>query len=303
MAIFQKVKLDKIKSHLLVFLATVFIAGSFIASAKISGIIHPISLTLLRFVIAALGLLPFVLLKGQFRRQVFNTMARSLIISMFYSGYFICLFESLNFTSALNTGTLFTLVPFLTAVLCIFIFKSSITYKQMIVYLLAAVGTLWVIFNGDLDLLLSFSLNKGDLIFIVGVFAMCGYSIAMKLLYRNDDMIILVFCTVLGGAFWMVLTLLFLKIPLQWHLLQGDSILYIIYLAIIATLGTSYLHQKTTVTLGPARVMAYIYLNPACVALLLFILTGESVIPLVVPGIILSTTATIILQLLHTKSI
>lgn len=229
-------------------------------------------------------------------------MPRSLIISMFYSGYFICLFESLNFTSALNTGTLFTLVPFLTALFSVFVLKSSISFKQLVVYLLAAAGTVWVIFNGDIDALLSFSLNKGDLLFMVGVFGMCGYSIAMKLLYRNDDMIILVFCTLLGGALWMAFTLLFLNIPLQWDLLKGDAILYICYLALIATLGTSFLHQKTTVILGPSRVMAYIYLNPVCVVLLGFATNGESILLRVVPGIILSTAATIVLQLMQSKA-
>jgi len=36
----------------------------------------------------------------------------------------------------------------------------------------------------------------------------CLYSIAMKFLYRNDEMIVLVFCTLIGGSFWMLLALL-----------------------------------------------------------------------------------------------
>jgi len=294
--------LKNIKSHLLVFLATAFIAGSFIASSKVSGIINPISLTLLRFVIAAFALLPFVLTRKKIGKQIYTSAFRSMVISLFYSGYFICLFESLKTTTALNTGTLYTLVPFITATLCIFIFKEYININRLITYFVGAAGTIWVIFSGDIDLLLSFTLNKGDLIFLVGVFSMSAYSISMKVLYKNDDMIILVFCTLLGGSFWMAIALVILKIPLQWNLLHGEAIIYISYLAVVTTLITSYLYQKTMVSLGPVRVMAYIYLNPACVALLLFLFTGESIKMVVVPGIILSTVSMVILQILINKS-
>lgn len=54
------------------------------------------------------------------------------------------------------------------------------SFKQVIVYLLGVAGTFWVVFNGDMDLLLSFSLNKGDLIFIVGTLSMSCYAISMK---------------------------------------------------------------------------------------------------------------------------
>ena len=42
---------EKFKAHILVIIATFLIAGSFIVSKKLSGIIDPISLTLLRFVL------------------------------------------------------------------------------------------------------------------------------------------------------------------------------------------------------------------------------------------------------------
>ena len=52
--------MSALKSHLLVILATFLVAGSFIASQKISGIIDPISITLYRFVFASLLLSPIV---------------------------------------------------------------------------------------------------------------------------------------------------------------------------------------------------------------------------------------------------
>ncbi len=277
-------------------LATILVAGSFLASEKLAGIINPFSLTLLRFMGAALILLPIIFSNPRWRRSILPTLPRAMIISLFFSIFFICFFESLNITTALNTGTLYTLVPFITALLCMIAFRERITVKHVVVYLLGVAGTSWVIFSGQLDLLLSFSLNKGDLIFMAGVFFMCCYSISMKFLYRNDEMVVLVFCILVGGSLWMALALFFSSQTLQWDLLQGQSIYYMAYLVIGATLATVYIYQKTTIVLGPARVNAYIYLNPALVAVLLFLIDGASIPMAVVPGILISSIATVILQ-------
>lgn len=283
-------------SHLRVLLATFLIAGSFLASKELAGIVHPVSLTLLRFVGAASILLPVVLFKREWRRRVVTTLPRAMIISLFFSIFFICLFESLETTTSLNTGTLYTLVPFATAILCRPIFREKISTIQLAAYLLGAIGTVWVVFNGQLDLLLSFSLNQGDHIFLIGALSMCFYSISMKLLYRDDPMFLLVFCILTGGSIWMALAVALTNQPLQWNLIESRSFLYMAYLVVCATLLTVYLYQKSTVALGPSRVMAYIYLNPASVALLLVLFGRDTAPAVVVPGIVISAIATVILQ-------
>mgnify|MGYP000264604628 CR=1 FL=1 len=169
------------------------------------------------------------------------------------------------------------------------------------VYILGGIGTVWVIFKGQLNVLLSFSLNEGDLIFLIAIVCMALYSIAMKYLYRNDDIIVLVFCTLVGGSFWMVTSLIYMGQPLQWDLIQGDSIYYMVYLIIGATLGTAYFYQIATVALGPSRVSAYIYLTPALVAMLLFFVDVTSINNSILPGIAISIIATFVLQY-HRKS-
>jgi hypothetical protein len=64
---------------------------------------------------------------------------------------------------------------------------------------------------------------------------------------------------------------------------------------------TVYLYQTTTATLGPSRVNAYIYLTPALVALLLFLLDATAIPMAIVPGILISIMATVILQCNSTK--
>jgi hypothetical protein len=49
-----------------------------------------------------------------------------------------------------------------------------------------------------------------------------GDSLSMKLLYREDEMIVVVFCTLLRSAYRMLLALVVFEQPLQWHLLNKN---------------------------------------------------------------------------------
>lgn len=284
------------KYHLLSLLVTLLVAGSFLSSAKLSGVINPFSLTLLRFLIAAVVLIPFVVMKTNYKAQVIRALPRSMVMSFFFAVFFISMFEALKTTTALNTGTLYTLVPFMTAIFSLFIFREKIAKKMIFVYLLGSAGTCWVIFSGDINALLVFSLNKGDVIFLAGCVSMVLFSISMKLLYRGDDMLVVVFCTLVGGAFWMLLALLVLNKPLEWDLLNTNLFFHMGYLAIFATLASTFIIQKTTVVLGPVKVMAYIYLSPLFVAVLMWLMDGKNIPTIVLPGMLLSILATVLLQ-------
>lgn len=284
------------KAHLLVFLATFLVAGSFIASAKLSGIIDSISLTLFRFVLASLFLAPIIFLNKRFRIKVLSTLPRAMIISLFYSFYFILFFKALESTTALNAGTLYTLVPLLTAIFCIFIFKDKISFFQMILYFIGIVGTCIVVFKGNLELFFSFSLNHGDFIFLIATVFMALYSISLKFLHKKDDeLLVLVFTTLIGGCLWMFLALEILDIPMQWEKIQGDLTLYMAYLVIGTTVITVYLYQKASIIIGPKKLMAYVYLNPAMVAVLMYIFEGKLITSWIFVGILISAFATIVL--------
>ncbi|AEX99840.1 hypothetical protein GU3_00420 [Oceanimonas sp. GK1] len=283
-------------AHGRVLLATLFVAGSFIISARLATEAPPASLTLLRFVLAAALLLPWVLWRADRRQQLWRALPRGLLISLFYSLFFILLFEALHSTTALNTGTLFTLVPLLTGVAGIWLLRTRITTVQGISYLLGMVGALWVIFEGSPARALALQLNPGDRLFLLAVLSMCAYSLCMKLLYRNDSVAILTCATLLGGAVWMGLMVWLTDTPLQWQALEGGDWLAMGYLVVCATLASGYLFQGGSIHLGPQRVMAYTYLNPAAVALLLWLFGGEPVAASLWPGILLSCLATWWLQ-------
>ncbi|MCT7597869.1 DMT family transporter [Aliarcobacter butzleri] len=152
-----------------------------------------------------------------------------------------------------------------------------------------------VIFKGNLELFLSLSLNKGDVIFIFSTFCMALYSISEKHFHRKDDeLIVLVFMTLVGGIIWMSLALVLFDVPLNWQKISSKEFLYLGYLTVFATLVTSYLYQKATIVLGPKKVMAYVYLNPGVIAILLFVFEFKSINFWMFLGILISSFATFV---------
>lgn len=285
--------------HLQVILATFLIAGSFIATADLSHELHPLSLNLMRFILASLVLAPFIFFKKHALKKLIRVFPRSLIISFFYCGYFACVFSAMLTTTTLNVGSIYTLTPLVTALLSVFIFKQTLKLKTVLVYLIGVVGTLWVIFGGDLARFLALNLNQGDFIISAGVLCIAGYTIALKLLYKNDDVTIMTFANLLGGTLWMSIAVLIGDVSLEWQQLDYRYYPSMAYLAIGATFLTSYLYQKSSTVLQPVNLSSYVYLNPLCVALLSMILLQEHVDPILWWGILTSTVATIALQYLN----
>ena len=216
---------NQIKAHILLLIATFLVAGSFIASQKLSGVIDPISLTLCRFVFASIILAPLIFINEKYRSKVLSTLPRGMIIGFFYSLYFIGLFKALESTTALNTGTLFTLVPLLTATFAIFLLKQKIGLVQFITYFVGILGTCIVVFKGNLQLFLKFELNEGDIIFLFAIISMSLYSISTKFVHKKgDELIVLVFTTLLSGIIWMSIALVLMDIPLQWGKITGNLV-------------------------------------------------------------------------------
>ncbi|UTJ07833.1 DMT family transporter [Arcobacter roscoffensis] len=287
---------QNIQAHILVFTATILVALSFIISGKLSGIIDPISLTLGRFVLAFISLLPIILIVKKYRVKIKKSFIKGLKISFFYSLYFILLFKALEDTTALNTATLFTLVPLITAILANFIFKDKLNILKLFIYFMGMIGTTIVIFDGDIQRLINLSFNNGDIIFLFGVLSMALYSISAKFFYEKEDEVLsITLMTLFGGIIWMSIALVALDIPLQWEKLEGENFWYMVYLSIGATLITVFLYQKSTVILGPNKLMAYVYLNPAIVAFLMYIMENQKININTFFGILLSIFATIIL--------
>ncbi|MCB2101510.1 MAG: DMT family transporter [Rhodobacterales bacterium] len=284
------------RAHLLMLLATTLVATSFPVGAAITGGLDSLVLTFLRFTLAALLFAPLVAWRWGLPWPGWRALGRYGLLSAFLVAFFWGMFAALRETSALNTATLYTLTPAVTAGVSALLLGERLTPAQRIALPVGMAGAVWVIFRGDLGALAALSLGRGDLIFLGATLAMGTYGALVKALHRGEPMARMTFWTLATGAGWLLLLAAPRLGGVDWAAVPGAVFGGIAYLAVFTTLITFFLFQACAALIGPTRVVAYGYLNPVLV-LAIGLALGDAPPPLLVyPGLVLILVAVVVLQ-------
>ena len=282
--------------HGLMLLAATLVSSSFTVGKAITHGLDPAVLLLVRYLIAALVLAPLLSsFPGQVRPPG-RQLAGYATISFCTVGFFWCMFESLRYTSAINTSVIFTLVPGISGVYSAVFLKERLGRYRLLALACGMFGALWVIFRGDLDRLLALEVNHGDLLFLAGCFLMAAYTPLVKVVHRRESMVVMTFWVLATGCLWLALLAAPKLAGVAWSEVSVEVWSGIVYLAIFSTILTFYLTHLATIHIGPTRVMAYSYFYPALVLLLNWCF-GHGLPPLqTLPGIFIVVAAMFVLQ-------
>lgn len=158
------------------------------------------------------------------------------------------------------------------------------------------VGSIWVIFRGDLNRLLGLEVNYGDLLFLVGSFIMAAYTPLVKKVHRQESMVVMTFWVLVTGTVWLALLSFSNLGAVDWQGVEFKVWAGIVYLAVFSTIITFYLTHISTLYLGPTRVMAYSYFYPAFVLLINWGMGNGLPPSAILPGVVVVTFATLVLQ-------
>jgi drug/metabolite transporter (DMT)-like permease len=285
-----------VRHHALMLLTSALVSTSFIVSKSIADGLDPVILTLLRFVLATLIVLPiFVWQHGLHlpsRRQLIGYAC----ISLTLTGFFWLMYISLRSTTALNTGVIFTLVPSIASLYSALLLHERLGKYRLLAMLPATIGALWVLFHGSLTRFLSFDLNPGDPLFFGSCLLMALYTPLIKIVHRNEPMTVMTFWILATGSGWLLLGAASHLPLISWQNISFKVWAGTVYLAVFCTVITFFLSQFCTLRIGPTRVVAYSYLYPPFVVLIEW-LCGEPLPPIqVIPGVLLIVAAMAVVQ-------
>lgn len=282
--------------HALMLLMVLLVAGSFPVGAMITNALPPDVLMFIRFLTAATLFAPFVFIKNGITLPSRKALLGYTVLSLPLVIFFWCMFESLRYTSVLNTGALYTTVPAITALFAYVINKETTNRIRSLGLMLGTAGALWIVFRGDINALLNLSLNYGDIIFLVGCFFMGLYNPMIKRIYAGEPMELMTFWVILFGCGWLLL-LSATKLPsIQWSSVGLNVYLGVLYLSLFTTLFSFFIIQFGTVKLGPTKVSAYSFLTPLFVIVLSVLFGMESFTTDVLPGMLLVLVAMLLIQ-------
>ncbi|HYG88393.1 MAG TPA: DMT family transporter [Azospirillum sp.] len=287
------------------FAYTLFLLGSaFMASNAVIGraaaqVVPPVGLAFWRWLVAFLIVLPFAWGGLVRHRRVLLSRWKQFLalgaLGMGISGAVV--YMGLEQTSATNAGLIYATSPVLIFAISALALGEAVTPRQVAGILLAMAGVLVILTRGEIEALLGFAFNRGDLLVLAGAAAWAVYTVLLR---RTGGTPLPVVTQFAANALSGVLVLA----PFYaWETLSGhpvvptaETALRIGGVALVASVLAFLAYQKTIVLLGPARAGTALYVSPVWVALLAWVALGERLqtfhlmgVLLILPGVALAT--------------
>ena len=208
----------------LLLVAAFILASNHILGRFVEGSLPPMGLGFWRVVLASAVLLPFywrpLFLAWPVIRshwKLFLLMGTALAPFGNASVYL-----AYNFTTALNGGIVSTVQPVATVVLSYFLLADTVNRAQALGIAIAASGVLFIVSTGDLQVLLAFRPNIGDLIMLAAMFAFATHNVLLRRLPPGlSGPVILLGVQIFGAAvilpIYIVEMIIYKPMPLTWQ--------------------------------------------------------------------------------------
>ena len=248
--------------HMAMLLFSLLVSGSFVLGSIIANLISPDLVTFLRFLIAFIAIAILILYQSKFCFLKYLSIGRSLILGALISIYFITMFEGLKTASSTSMAVVFTLTPLLAGFFDLIFSNRVMSKKVWISVVVAAIGALWIIFDGNIQNFINFKVGYGEKLFFIGCICHALYAALIPKFNNGEPAIIQTFGTLISGI--IILGLFSNKeiIYYSWIDYPVIVLLTILYLAIFATAASFFLIQYSAVRLSSIKVMAYTYAVP-----------------------------------------
>ncbi len=244
------------------------VSTSFTIGRAITFSLDPVALTFLRFSMAVVIFSGVAgLSKEQFRFPSLRNWLRYFFLALLLVIFFVTMFEGLRWTTPLAAGAVFTLTPFMTAIIALLLFGQRLGLVGLTGLVVAGLASIWIVFGGELAAMQGLRIGKGEVIFLVGCAAYAGYAPAVKKLHHGSGLVNLTLWTLVAGSILLLIYGWSAIVNTNWHLVSPVIYLAVGWLSVFTTAITFYLIQYAALRLPSVKVMSYTLLIPAFILL------------------------------------
>jgi drug/metabolite transporter (DMT)-like permease len=253
-------------------------AGVYIAAKWAGPEMPPWTLCFSRLALAFLILLPVV--RPHHGKMMALLRSRSLEVFIIGGiGLALCqgtIYVGLNYTDATTAGIIMALSPIITMVLARFVLGEPLGLWKALGALTALAGMLVIVAHGDLGALLRFQFNVGEL-WIVGS-ALCWglYTVLLRRAKFGIELLPTVVLLLAAGALAALPLALWELVSGKHTALEVEGLLALAYMAAPGGALMYYIYNRSVEALGAGRASMLLYLQTVFVALLAYLLLGES---------------------------
>ncbi|MDC0229773.1 DMT family transporter [Deltaproteobacteria bacterium] len=190
-------------------------------------------------------------------------------------GFGTLIYYSAYYTTALNIGIIQGAMPAIVLVGSCWFFRTSVNFVQIAGVAITMLGVVFVSINGELEKLMSLSLNKGDLLMLIAVLLYGAYTVGLRRKHNLSS--ILLFASVVVWAFISTLPLTIYEFASGKTVWPEEKVWIIVGLIVLLPSFLSQICFIASVKLiGPARSGVFVNLVPVFASLLAVQLLGEA---------------------------
>jgi drug/metabolite transporter (DMT)-like permease len=267
-------------AYLLLPLAAASWAGNHVLARAVGGHVPPASLAVARWIIVALAVLPFALVRLRADwREIKRRPGLMVLFAVTGGGAFGTLqFTALHFTTALNMGVVGSVAPAFIVAASFILFRDRLTAAQLFGVLVSLSGVVAIVSRLDPGRLAGFSFNGGDLIIIANMVLWAIYSACLRLRPAIHPMTFILSMAVISG--FGNLPFAALEHAFGYRLQATELTMWTaLYAAFVTTLLAYAAWNRGVDIVGAPRAGAFLHTVPLFSALLATTLLGETIEP------------------------
>ncbi|WLR51380.1 DMT family transporter [Bacillus tianshenii] len=264
--------------YLLPVLAALFWGGNFVIGRGFSETMPPFTLAFLRWCTAFLFFLPFgwhdmktsmPLFKRHWQPVFWLSLTGIVIFNSF-------VYIAVHFTTSINAALINAPAPVFIMLLSFLFLKERLAWQHIVGFIFSLIGVLFIISRGSLEVLLNFSINKGELWMVAAVIDWAIYSVLVKKyapLYPAKGLFLV---TMAVGAMilapfsayeWLS------GVPMTFGM---NSIFGILYLGVFASVAAFLSWNSAVALVGPGKASPFLNLIPMFASFFAVTFLGES---------------------------
>jgi drug/metabolite transporter (DMT)-like permease len=280
--------------YLLLVFATFFWGTNFVFSKTIVEVIPPFQLSVMRWTVAGVVFLPFVMkeLKQNIAVMRKNWKPLLLLALTGIAGFNTLLYMAIQYTTSINASLVNSICPLLIVLLSVIFLKEKLVKIQYLGVVLSLIGVFIVIIGANLDSLWPITINPGDLLVLAAVVLWSIYSVLMKkfgiTLPKNPTFIITIYLAILC----LIPFALFERTyqPVSLTSLPFDTLLGVVYLGIFPSIVSFICWNEGVIQIGPGKASNYLHLIVLFTTILAVVFGGETlVITQIIGGLFILT--------------
>lgn len=272
--------INKVKNpYVLLVLATLFWGSNFPLGSLLVQTLPPVQLSFLRWLVAFVIFAPFMYRKVKEHRAIIAHRWKFLLLLSITSivGFNTCLYVGVQYTSPINASLINSISPLLIVFMSVICLHEKMGKTHYFGLVLSTCGVIWILSEGSITNLISFSFNRGDLFVILAVLCWSSYSVLLRIWGDSLTKDVTLVVTIGFGLVCLLPAALieYMGYAFDYSQLTGSMWLLVIYLGLFPSIISFICWNEGIVRLGASKA-AHFYHLTFVFAALFSVLLGET---------------------------